>query len=305
MRSENKNQITILSLINREVGVVKFLSGSADVLPTGGAGTVLFERFSAFELAGEPPPLHFKLAFWRFTRKIAAFMETQELTASDQLFKLWSWIEDNQKRLAYIAGAIVIVFFFYFYYSYSQKQKEITAGQALSQVIVSSTTVQQPDAYLKIAGQYPATVAGQRALLEGAAALFTTGKFPEAQAQFQKFLDTYKDNFFTPQALLGVAASLDAQGKTDLAISAYQKAAGQSANVSVAASAKFAIARIYDAQGNTAEAMKLYEEVARAYPNSSMSNEAGLRAMELKIKTPGKAAAKPAAAPAAPFTLTK
>ena len=237
-------------------------------------------------------------------------MQSQESTASDYLFNLWPWIEDNLKRIAYVAGTVVILVFFYFYYTYSQKQQEITAGQALSQVIISSN-VQQADAYLKVAADYPATAAGQRALLEGAAALFTTGKYPEAQTQFQKFLDTYPDNFFMPQAQLGVAASLDAQGKTDLAISAYQKAAGQGSDVSVTASAKFAIARIYDMQGKAAEAMKLYEEVARAYPNSPISNEAGLRAMELKMKTPATAATKPAASAAvpaatpAPFTLTK
>ena len=230
-------------------------------------------------------------------------MQSQESTTSDVLFKLWPWIEDNLKRIAYAAGAVAILVFFYFYYSYSQKQKEITAGRALSQVMISSSASQQADAYLKIAADYPGTVASQRALLEGATVLFTTGKFPEAQAQFQKFLDTFPDNVFTPQALLGVAASLDAQGKTDLAISAYQKAAGQNSNVSVTAGAKFALARIYDAQGKTAEAAKLYEEVARSYPNSSMSNEAGLRAMALKMKSPA-TTAKPAPAAAAPFTLT-
>jgi predicted negative regulator of RcsB-dependent stress response len=230
-------------------------------------------------------------------------MQTQDLTASDYLFKLWPWIEANLKRIAYVAGAVAILVFAFSYYSYSQKQKEITAGQALSQVIVMSGGSQQADAYLKIAADYPGTVAGQRALLEGAAALFTTGKFPEAQAQFQKFLDAYPDNFFTPQASLGVAASLEAQGKTDLAISAYQRAAGQGASMSVTAGAKFAIARIYDAQGKAAEAAKLYEEVARANPNSSMGNEAGIRAMELKTKMPATPTAKPAA-PAAPFTLT-
>jgi TolA-binding protein len=231
-------------------------------------------------------------------------MQSQELTASDYLFKLWPWIEENLKRIVLVVGTVVILFFLITFYSYSQKQKEINAGQALSQVIVSSATGQQADAYLKIAGDFPGTIAGQRALLEGATALFTTDKFPEAQAQFQKFLDTYPDNSFTPQALLGVAASLDAQGKTDLAIGAYQRAAGQTDNISVTASAKFAIARIYDIQGKTAEAMKLYEEVARAYPNSSVSNEAGLRAMELKLKSPA-SLARPAAPPAAPFTLTK
>jgi len=232
-------------------------------------------------------------------------MQSQASTGSDTLFKLWAWFEDNLKTIVIAAGIFVVVLFVFSYYSYSQKQKEITAGQALSKVIVSSGAGQQADAYLKIAGEYPATLAGQRALLEAGAALFTTGKYPEAQAQFQKFLDTYPDNLLTPQALLGVAASLDAQGKTDLAISAYQRAAGQTGNVSVTGSAKFAIARTYDAQGKTAEAVKLYEEIARAYQGTTMANEAGLRAMELKMKTPGAATVTPAEAPAAPFTLTK
>lgn len=231
-------------------------------------------------------------------------MSSHESSASDFLFKLWAWVEDNLKTIVIGTGIFAAVFFVFSYYSYSLKQKEIAAGRALSAVIVSASGGQQPDAYLKIAGDYPATIAGQRALMDAGAALFTTGKFSEAQTQFQKFLDTYPDNSLTPQALLGVAASLEAQGKTDLAISAYQRAAGQTANISVTASAKFAIARIYDTQGKSAEAMKLYEEVARAYPNSSMSNEAGLRAMELKMKMPA-AAVKATPAASAPFDLTK
>ena len=150
---------------------------------------------------------------------------------------------------------------------------------------------------------YSGTLAGQRALLQGAAVLFTTGKYAEAQAQFQKFLDNYPDNFFTPQAELGIAASLDAQGKTDPAISAYQRAAGQAADDNVVASAKFALARISESQGKFADASKLYADVARTYPNSAIGSEAGRRAMELKTKSPTAAAA---AAPAgtAPFSLS-
>jgi predicted negative regulator of RcsB-dependent stress response len=235
--------------------------------------------------------------------KLPTFMDTKELTASDYLFRLWPWIEDNLKRIAIGVGAVAILVFIYSFHSSSSSQKEITAGRALTQVIVSSSTSQQADAYLKIAADYPGTLAGQRALLDGAATLFTAGKFPEAQAQFQKFLDTYADSSFAPQALLGVAASLDAQGKSADAISVYQKVAGQGSDMSVTASAKFAIAGIYAAQGKTADAMKIYEEIARAYPNSSSGNEAGLRAMELKTKSPA-TAAKPATAAAAPFTLT-
>lgn len=227
-------------------------------------------------------------------------MQAQEAT-TEYLFKLWPWFEANLKRLAYVAAFVVIAIFVFSFYSYRQNQREIAAGQALTQAGLLGSG-ELADACLKVAADYSGTLAGQRALLQGATALFTSGKYADAQAQFQKFLDMYPDNSFEPQATLGVAASLDAQGKTDLAVSAYQKAAGQSSDGNVVASAKFALARLAEAQGKFAEASKLYEDVARANPNLSIGNEAGLRAMELKTKSPT-APAAPAPA-AAPFTLS-
>jgi TolA-binding protein len=230
-----------------------------------------------------------------------AFMESQE-AASDYLFKFLPWLEANAKRLALGATLIIIAFFAFFFYSYQQNQREITAGQALTQVGVSQSGAQLADACLKIATDYPGTRAGQRALLQGATALFTFAKYADAQTAFQKFLDAYPDNFFTPQAELGVAASLDALGKTDLAAGAYQKAAGQTADATVAATAKFSLARIYEAQGKLADAAKIYGEVSRTYPGSSLGSEAGMRAMELNTKLP-KTPATPAPAASAPFNL--
>jgi predicted negative regulator of RcsB-dependent stress response len=231
-------------------------------------------------------------------------MDTRELTASDYLFKLWPWIEANLKRIAYAVGAAAVLVFLFLYHSYSQKQKEAAAGLALTQAMVSNSANPSAETYLKIAGAYPGTVAAQRAQLEGAAALFHSGKFPEAQTQFQAFINANPDGSFTPTALLGVAASLEAQGKNDLAIPAYQKAASLSAGPTVGANAKFAMARVYAAQGKTAESLKLYEEVARTYPNSTLGNDAGLRAMELKTQSSAAPAQSAPAAAAAPFTLT-
>jgi TolA-binding protein len=230
-------------------------------------------------------------------------MESQETTAADVLFKLLPWFEANLKRLAYGAAFILIAVFVYSFYSYRQNQTEIAAGQALTQALISPSSSGLADACLKIAAEYSGTLAGQRALLEAATTLFTTGKYADAQTQFQKFLDTYPENFFTPQATLGLATSLDAQGKGEPAFSAYQKAAGQAADPSVAATAKLALARIDEAQGKIADAAKIYTDVARAYPNSSTGMEAGRRAMELKAKSPA-AAVAPAATTAAPFTLS-
>jgi TolA-binding protein len=230
-------------------------------------------------------------------------MQTQE-TTTDYLFKLWPWFEANAKRLAFGAALALIAVFIYSFYSYRQSQHEIAAGEALTQAAMSGGGG-LAEACLKVATDYSGTAAGQRALMQGATALFTAGQYADAQAQFQKFLDAYPDNFFAPQAALGIAASLDAQGKTDQAIGAYQKAAGMTANGTVAADAKFALARIDETQGKSADAMKLYAEVARGYPNTSISSEAARRAMELKIKSPA-AAVAPAPTPATsvPFNLS-
>ena len=234
------------------------------------------------------------------------FMQAQEanLTATDHLFRLLPWIEANWKRIAFGAAIITIAVFVFLFYSYQQNQREIAAGQALTQAVVSGEASQRAAACLKVAADYAGTAAGQRALIEGATALFTTGKYADAQSTFQKYLDTYPDGFFNPQALLGVAASLDALGKTDLAIGAYQKAAGQTASASVAANAKSSLARLYEAQGKLADAAKLLGEVSRTYPNTSLGSEAGLHAMDLRAKLPATPATT-APATNVPFNLSK
>ena len=227
-------------------------------------------------------------------------MQSQDATTLF-LFKLWPWIEANKNKL--IAGVLIIIaaIFVIYYLSWQHEQKEIAAGQALTQTMVS-TAAAQPEVYLKIADENPGTVAGQRALLQGATALFSVGRFADAQTQFQKFLDAYPDNDFFPQATLGVAASLEAQGKLDLAAGAYQRAVNTS-DIATVSAAKFALARIDEQQGKSIEALNLYTEVARANPEGTLGSEAALRMMELKSKLPIAAAPASQTAPA-PFTLT-
>jgi TolA-binding protein len=132
--------------------------------------------------------------------------------------------------------------------------------------------------------------------------LFEAGRYADAQTQFQKFLDAHPDSFFAAQAALGVATSLDAQpGKTDLAAGAYQRVINISSDVTAANFAKFALAQIDERQGKSTDALNLYEDIVHYNPNSSLGSEAGLRAMELKMKLQS---ASPSTAPAAPFKPT-
>src|SRR5690348_12067969 len=120
-------------------------------------------------------------------------MQSQD-AATLYFFKAWSWAENNAKRIAVGAGIAAIAILLICYYFWQQNQTEITAGEALTQLVVSTSpntdAGQVAASYLKIAADYPGSPAGDRALLLGAAALFTNGQYAQAQAQFQKYLDT-------------------------------------------------------------------------------------------------------------------
>jgi predicted negative regulator of RcsB-dependent stress response len=212
------------------------------------------------------------------------------------LFKLWPWVEANKNRLIAGAAIAVIAIFIIWFVACQRESKEIAAGQALTQVALSSGGP-SVGAYLKVAEQHSGTVAGQRALLQGAAALFDAGKFTDAQAQFQKFLDAHPDSEFSGQAALGVAASLDAQGKTDLAVGAYQRAISSASDATVVSAAKFGLARIEETQGRLNDALLLYQDVARANPGGSLGSEATMHLMELRSKLPAVTSVTTPAAP--------
>ena len=169
-------------------------------------------------------------------------------------------------------------------------QKEIDAGQALTQTMISiprnATVSQQVDLYSKIAANYQGTSGGQRALLQAGAILFAAGKYPEAQAQFQRFLDVSPGSFFAAQAALGLATCLDAQGKTDAAAEAYQRIINTYSDLTVVDSARFALAQLDERQGKPGTAADLYDIIARNNLDGSLAAEAAMRLMELKMKQP-------------------
>ena len=226
-------------------------------------------------------------------------MQAQDTTTLF-LLKLWPWVESNKNRLIAGAAIAVLAIFIIWFVACQRESKEIAAGQALTQVLLSSGGPSAA-AYLKIAEQHAGTAAGQRALLQGAAALFDAGKYPDAQTQFQKFLDAHPDSEFSGQAALGVAASLDAQGKSDLAVGAYQRVMNSSSDATVVTAAKSGLARIDESQGRPNDALALYQDVVRANPGGSLGSEANMRLTELRGKLP---ATPPVTNPAAPLLKT-
>jgi len=224
-------------------------------------------------------------------------MQTQDAPV-ELLFKLWPWLEANKNRLiAIVAGAIVLWGVFYFI-SAQRQQKEVNAGLALTQLLVNpapgADLGQMADALAQVAASYPGTVAGQRAQLQAAAALFDAGRYADAQAQFQKFVAANAGGSLAATAQLGVAASLEAQNQLAPAAAAYQRLLATYPDSSSALAAEFALGRIAEQQNKLPEAASHYESVARASLAGSLAQEAAQRAFEIKSKIA--AAPKPAAA---------
>jgi TolA-binding protein len=223
--------------------------------------------------------------------------------------KVWAWFEANKKQTIYatliVAGVGLIVWFLI----WQRDEKQVAAGNALSNVSASQLEIAGPrssaaDAYLKVASEYPKSIAGARALLMAAASFFTDGKYSDAQAQFERFTREYPGSPFTGQAMLGIAACFEAQGKTEQAIAAYKELVTRHPNEAVIPQAKFSLARLYEAQNKPEQARDLYEDVERAAPFTAFGNEAGVRMEELIAKYPNLAPA-PSVPTNAPLQLQK
>jgi predicted negative regulator of RcsB-dependent stress response len=233
-------------------------------------------------------------------------MQTTTDAPGEFLIKLWPWLEANKTRL--IIGVVVVVAAYGAYsYSVSSKaQNETNAGEALTQLLMTPPAGVNPaDALAQLAAKYPGTAAAQRAQLQSAATLFGAGKFPEAQAAFQKYIDTNPSGGpLGAIAEMGIGASLEAQNKLDDAALAYQKVASTYANQSAALPAMCGLGRIAEAKGHLTEALSSFEAASKAgQAGGSLAQQAGIEAAELRAKI---AAQKPAAtaapAPAAATT---
>lgn len=229
-------------------------------------------------------------------------MQAQD-AATAYFFKLWEWVESNARTVVIGVGVVVAAAVLLSYFSWRRNEMEVNAGEALTQVLVTpppnSNADQLADAYLKIAADYPNTQAGGRALMLGAATLFSSGKYPEAQTEFQKYIREYSSGPFSAPAALGVAACLDAQRKTDLAAAAYQRVISGYSDPNSVDAAKLALANIDEQRGKLTDAENLYQEVVRYNPNSPLGSEAALHAMQLRPKL----AASPTSNPSASFNL--
>jgi TolA-binding protein len=218
-----------------------------------------------------------------------AFMESQDAAATF-FYKLWPQLEANKNKIitgAVIVGAAVVIFCFV---SWHREQNQIAAGEAMTQNLISVVPNADPKqvatSYLSVADDYPNTPAGERSLLQGAAALFAQGRYTDAQSYFQRFLDGHPDSELSAQAALGVAKCQEAEGKLNDAAGAYQHVINDFADGLSVNNARFSLAQIEMQNGHLTDAFRDFQQVYQADPYGSMGMEAAQYAMQIKSKVP-------------------
>lgn len=224
-------------------------------------------------------------------------MEPNDAAATFFL-KLWPRIEANKNRIITVAIIVLAVALIIFFISWRHQQNQMAAGDALTESLLTIPPNADParfsQSYLAIAQDYSGTQAGERALLQGAAAMFDQGKYKDAQDYFQQYLNAHPDDEFSGLAALGVAKSLEAEGKINDAVGAYQHVINDFADEQAVNTARYALAQIDVQQGHYADAFQLFQSVSQADPYGSQGNEARQYAFELQSKLPRQSPTAPA-----------
>src|SRR5579862_757379 len=126
-----------------------------------------------------------------------------DVTQSELLYKIWAWADKNRKQILWALIALAVVGIIIAFVLSHQSEKQNDANSALSKLtsrqMVPGGAQASADDFLRVAGDYAGTDAGQRALLIGATDLFAAGKYDDAQTQFQKFLQQYSESPFIAQ----------------------------------------------------------------------------------------------------------
>lgn len=238
---------------------------------------------------------------------------SSETTGSTGVYEFLAWFEVNKKKVAWGFVALVIVGVVAAYFRWRNQNVELQANQALLQLRPTPSgqgaeTQPSAESFSKVAASFPSTEAAERALLLSAGTLFTEGKYAEAQAQFERFLEKHADHPLAPNAAYGRAAALEAQGKQDEALAAYQNLLTRYPRSFLTDRTKLSVARIYEAKNQPEQALKQYDELidpqgARASASEALAmKEALLKRHPELVKPAAPPASTNATAPSASVT---
>lgn len=223
-------------------------------------------------------------------KKTAQEDNLQELESA--LTRTEQFIEDNQKKITYVVGAIVVLVgaFLAFNRFYLQpKEKE-----ALNQMFMAENYFEKDSfnlaingdgnylGFLDIIDDYGMTKSANRAKYYTGIAYLHMGQFEDAIEYLKKFKTD--DLLLAPVKTGAIGDAMLELGKTEDALKQYQKAYAETENELTTPVYKMKAAMLLESMNKLEEALKLYEEIKKDYPQSAEGTTVDKYIARVKIK---------------------
>jgi tetratricopeptide (TPR) repeat protein len=214
----------------------------------------------------------------------------QELESA--LTKTEQFIEDNQKLISYIVGAVILVVGAYlaFHKFYMQpKEKE-----ALSQMFMAENYFEKDSfnlaingdgnylGFLDIIDDYGITKSANRAKYYTGISYLHLGQYEDAIDYLKKFKTD--DLLLGPVKAGAIGDAMLELGEKEDALSQYKKAYSETDNELTTPVYKMKAAKLLEEMGKFDEALKLYEEIKKDYPQSTEGASVDKYIARVKIK---------------------
>lgn len=208
-------------------------------------------------------------------KKTAQEDNLEELESA--LTKTERFIEENQKMISIVIGAIVIVVAGYLAFNkfYLQPKEE----EALSQMFMAENYFEKDSfnlaingdgnylGFLDIIDDYGITKSANRAKYYAGISYLRLGQYEDAIDYLKKFKTS--DLLLAPVKEGAIGDAMLEMGKKEDALSQYKKAYNESENELTTPVYKMKAASLLESMNNFADALELYEEIKKDFPESA------------------------------------
>jgi len=223
-------------------------------------------------------------------KKTAQEDNLQELESA--LTRTEQFIEDNQKKITYVVGAIVVIVGIYLAFNrFYMQPKE---NEALSQMFMAENYFEKDSfnlalngdgnylGFLDIIDDYGLTKSANRAKYYAGISYLHLGQYEDAIDYLKKFKTD--DLLLGPVKTGAIGDAMLELGNTDDALKQYEKAYSETDNILTTPIYKMKAAKLLESMNKLEEALKLYEEIKKDYPESAEGTIVDRYIARVKIK---------------------
>lgn len=223
-------------------------------------------------------------------KKTAQDDNLQELESA--LTRTEQFVEDNQKKITYVVGAIVVIVGIYLAFNrFYMQPKE---NEALTQMFMAENYFEKDSfnlalngdgnylGFLDIIDDYGLTKSANRAKYYAGISFLHLGQYEDAIDNLKKFKTD--DLLLGPVKAGAIGDAMLELGNTDDALKQYKKAYSETDNILTTPVYKMKAAKLLESMNKLEDALKLYEEIKKDYPESAEGTTVDRYIARVKIK---------------------